>query len=133
MFELAGIDHIVLRTENVKTMVNFYCEVLGCTKERETPLKTGLTQLRAGNALIDIVDVDSKLGRMGGGAPTEKDNNLDHFCLQLKPIDEQEIKAYLESHNVNVDSFAERYGALGFGPSVYIHDPDGNLVELKSK
>ncbi len=88
MLQVAGIDHIVLRTSNLKAMLHFYSVVLGCKVERETSPELGLTQLRAGNALIDLVAVDSHLGKTGGGAPTATENNVDHFCLQLKPITE---------------------------------------------
>jgi len=133
MLEIAGIDHIVLRTTKLKDMLEFYCNVLGCTVERETTIETGLTQLRAGSALIDLVTVDSDLGRMGGGAPTESENNLDHFCLQLKPISEIEIEKHLSEHGINEGSFHDRYGAQGVGKSIYIKDPEGNTVELRSQ
>ncbi len=133
MFELAGIDHIVLRTTKLSAMTHFYCDILGCSIERETAEGIGLTQLRVGSSLIDLVVVDSQLGVLGGGAPTLTENNLDHFCLQLKPISEVEIKQYLLSHGVSVDDFSKRYGAQGFGPSLYIKDPEGNTVELKSQ
>ena len=133
MIEVAGIDHIVLRTTKLKDMLEFYCNVLGCTVERETTIETGLTQLRAGSALIDLVTVDSDLGRMGGGAPTESENNLDHFCLQLKPISEIEIEKHLSEHGINEGSFHDRYGAQGVGKSIYIKDPEGNTVELRSQ
>ena len=133
MIEIAGIDHIVLRTTKLKDMLEFYCNVLGCTIERETTVETGLTQLRAGSALIDLVNVDSDLGRMGGGAPTESENNLDHFCLQLKPISDIEIEKHLSEHGINEGSFHDRYGAQGVGKSIYIKDPEGNTVELRSQ
>lgn len=133
MFEIAGIDHIVLRTTKLTEMLAFYCDVLGCRIERQMSQDMGLTQLRAGNSLIDIVVVDSQLGKLGGGAPTLTENNVDHFCLQLKPISNSAIKAHLISHGVAVDEFAERYGAQGFGSSLYIKDPEGNTVELKSQ
>ncbi len=133
MIEIVGIDHIVLRTTKLKDMLEFYCNVLGCTVERETTIETGLTQLRAGSALIDLVNVDSDLGRMGGGAPTESENNLDHFCLQLKPISDIEIEKHLSEHGINEGSFHDRYGAQGFGKSIYIKDPEGNTVELRSQ
>ena len=133
MLEVAGIDHIVLRTTKLKDMLEFYCNVLGCTVERETTIETGLTQLRAGSALIDLVTVDSDLGRMGGGAPTEFENNLDHFCLQLKPISEIEIEKHLSEHGINEGSFHDGYGAQGVGKSIYIKDPEGNTVELRSQ
>ena len=133
MFKIAGIDHIVLRTNKLAAMLQFYCDVLKCTVERETSEELGLTQLRAGSALIDLVTVDGKLGRMGGEAPSTSGNNLDHFCLQLKPTSEQAIKDYLKSHGLEVGEFDERYGAQGFGQSIYIQDPEGNTVELRSQ
>lgn len=132
MLEVAGIDHIVLRTNQLDAMLEFYDGVLGCKIERQTSSELGLTQLRAGNALIDLVTVDSVLGRKGGGAPSRTENNVDHFCLQLKTISAEEIKIHLESHNIKVGEFGERYGAQGLGQSVYIEDPEGNVVELRS-
>ena len=133
MFEITGIDHIVLRTTQLSAMIHFYCDILGCSVERKTSEDIGLTQLRVGNSLVDLVVVDSQLGALGGGAPTLTENNLDHFCLQLKSISESEIKKHLLSHGVSVDDFSKRYGAQGFGPSLYIKDPEGNTVELKSQ
>ena len=133
MLEVAGIDHIVLRTNNLQAMLNFYSGILGCEVERETSSEMGLTQLRAGNALIDLVAVDSQLGRMGGGAPTETENNVDHFCLQLKPITEEDLRHYLQAKGIEVGEFGDRYGAEGQGRSVYIKDPEGNTVELRSQ
>ena len=133
MLEVVCIDHIVLRTTKLGEMFDFYSEFLGCKVERETSEETGLTQLRAGNALIDLVVVDSSLGKLGGGAPTQTENNVDHFCLQLKPISEEEIRVQLESKGVEFGEFNDRYGAQGFGKSVYIKDPEGNVVELRSQ
>ncbi|CAM2069277.1 VOC family protein [Sulfidibacter corallicola] len=133
MLEIAGIDHLVLRTTKLEAMLGFYCGVLGCAVERKTSPETGLVQLRAGNALIDLVAVDSRLGRLGGGPPSASENNLDHFCLQLKPIEEAALRAHLISHGIEVGEFAERYGAQGNGRSVYLKDPEGNVVELRSQ
>lgn len=131
--QVVGIDHIVLRTSKLEEMLAFYRDILGCPLERELPAEVGLVQLRAGTALIDIVPVDSELGRMGGGPPTATENNVDHFCLQIEPMEEAELAAYLESHGVEVGEFAERYGAQGFGNSIYIKDPEGNVVELRNR
>lgn len=132
-FEIDAIDHIVLRTENLSSMLDFYSNVLNCSVERETSPELGLTQLRAGTALIDIVDVNSELGRQGGAAPEQLGNNMDHFCLRLKKVSEAEITAHLQAHGVNAGEFASRYGAQGQGLSVYLNDPDGNTVELRSE
>jgi len=133
MLKVIGIDHIVLRTSKLQAMLHFYCQVLGCSIERETPSEVGLIQLRAGNALIDLVSVDGELGKKGGGAPTLAENNLDHFCLQLSPISETQITRHLQAHGIKHDDFANRYGAQGFGRSIYIHDPQGNMLELRSQ
>jgi len=131
--EVSGIDHLVLRTTKMDEMLTFYCQVLGCSVERKTSPETGLTQLRAGNALIDLVSVDSELGRLGGGAATQTENNLDHFCLQIKTMPEGEISRHLLSFGLIVEPFARRYGAQGFSNSIYIKDPEGNTVEIKNQ
>ena len=69
MIRVKMIDHIVLRTQNLERMLDFYSRVLGCPVERRLPTHVGLTQLRAGQSLIDLVDVDSELGRAGGPPP----------------------------------------------------------------
>lgn len=131
--EVTGIDHIVLRTTKMAEMLTFYCQVLGCRVERETSPETGLIQLQAGNALIDLISVDSELGRLGGGAATHTENNLDHFCLQIKTMPEEEISRHLLSFGLVFEPFARRYGAQGFGNSIYIKDPEGNTVEIKNQ
>ncbi|HDY8063452.1 lactoylglutathione lyase [Vibrio vulnificus] len=128
--QLQAIDHIVLRVVDLPKMLAFYCDILGCVVEREVA-EFGLTQLRAGSALIDLVTVNSKLGQQGGRAPEQEGRNLDHFCLQITPKDEQEILDFLTLHGVQVEDFADRYGAQGFGRSIYLSDPEGNTVELK--
>ncbi|MBY7824232.1 VOC family protein [Vibrio fluvialis] len=129
MIKIHGLDHIVLRTTKLDQMLHFYQTILGCQLERELP--QGLTQLRAGNPLIDIVTVDSELGQLGGKAPEQNGRNVDHFCLQITPVDEGELTAFLDGHNIPHSDFAKRYGAQGFGRSVYLDDPEGNVVELK--
>ena len=133
MLEILAIDHIVLRTTKLDKMLEFYTKVLGCTVERETPKETGLTQLRAGNALIDLVVVDSRLGAEGGGPPSKTERNVDHFCLQIKAMCESEIINHLQSHKIKVGKFESRYGAQGLGNSVYIQDPESNGVELRCR
>lgn len=132
MIKPLAIDHIVLRTDRYSELIDFYCTVLGCSLERATSDEFGLTQLRAGNALIDIVDVHGELGKTGGPAAGETGNNVDHFCLQIAPFDEAELQAYLLSHDVDAGGFEDRYGAQGMGRSIYIKDLAGNTVELRA-
>jgi glyoxylase I family protein len=133
MVKIVGIDHIVLRTSCLEQMLHFYRDLLGCEVERELPAELGLVQLRAGSALIDLVPVESQLGRVGGGPPSATENNVDHFCLQLAPLPEEELARYLADNGIEVGRFEQRYGAQGFGNSVYIRDPQGNTVELRNR
>ena len=127
---IRGLDHVVLRVRDVARAKRFYCDVLGCVTERELA-ELGLYQLRAGAHLIDLVDVDAPLGRAGGPAPGDEARNVDHFALQVAPFDPEAIRSHLAAHGVEAGDVAQRYGAEGTGPSLYIRDPDGNVVELK--
>ncbi len=125
-----GLDHVVLRTAQLEPMIRFYCDVLGCSVER-TLDELGLVQLRAGASLIDLVDVHGPIGRTGGDAPGQGARNLDHFCIRVDAFDVESLRASLATVGVTVGDDGRRYGAEGFGVSLYIEDPDGNVVELK--
>lgn len=126
---IAAIDHVVLRTANLPTMLTFYCEVLGCRLERY-PGELGLAQLRAGRSLIDLVTVDGPIGQRLGGLPKQEQANMDHLCLSIRPWDEAAILKHLKAHGVDHEAVETRYGARGSGPTIYLSDPDGNRVEL---
>ncbi|MCW8808530.1 MAG: VOC family protein [Rhodanobacter sp.] len=130
MIQLGRIDHVVLRAIDIDGMQQFYCDVLGCHVERRQD-EIGLVQLRAGESLIDLVSVDGKLGCRGGAAPGSTGHNMDHLCLTVVDYDEAVILAYLNAHGVRVGEPGLRYGAQGEGPSIYLHDPQGNMIELK--
>jgi glyoxylase I family protein len=132
MIKPVAIDHIVLRTDRYRELIEFYCDIIGCSLERETSPEFGLTQLRAGNALIDIVDVAGELGRQGGAAAGTSGRNMDHFCLQIEAFDEVELIGYLQSHGIDCGEFQQRYGAEGMGRSLYLSDIAGNTVELRA-
>ena len=129
-FQVRGIDHVVLRVGDVERAVRFYEDVLGCRVERRLD-DIGLVQLRAGASLIDLVAVDSPLGREGGAPPGKDGRNLDHFALRIEPFDEAALRGHLAAYGIEAGDVALRYGAEGTGPSLYVRDPDGNTVELK--
>ena len=87
--------------------------------------------MRAGSSLIDLVPVDGALGRQGGTAPGSGSHNLDHVCLRVEPFDEAAIRAQLHRYAIEAGALETRYGAEGYGPSLYVSDPEGNVVELK--
>ena len=65
--------------------------------------------------------------------PGAEARNVDHFALQIEGFDADAIRAHLAAHGIEAGDVAQRYGALGMGPSLYVHDPDGNVVELKGE
>jgi catechol 2,3-dioxygenase-like lactoylglutathione lyase family enzyme len=130
MIQIREIDHVVLRITDLEAMLRFYCDILGCKVER-CQEELGLTQLRAGRSLIDLVTVDGELGRSGGLPPGPEGRNMDHLCLRIEPFDAEAIYAHLNHKGVKAEAVSSRYGAEGEGPSIYLNDPDGNIVELK--
>ena len=129
MIQLAKLDHLVLRANDARSLVDFYVQVLGCSVERELDL--GLIQLRAGECLIDVVPVSGTLGQRGGRGPEAEGRNLDHFCFLVEHFDEQQILGALSSHGIDAEPAAVRYGAQGYARSIYLDDPEDNTVELR--
>jgi glyoxylase I family protein len=129
-FEVLGLDHVVLRVADLSASLRFYCEVLGCREVRRLDA-LGLVQLRCGSCLIDLVELSSPLGKAGGAGAREEGRNMDHFAISISPLLPAELAGYLEAAGVEPGAVSTRYGAKGNGPSMYIRDPDGNVVELK--
>ncbi|MBO0737542.1 MAG: VOC family protein [Alphaproteobacteria bacterium] len=123
---IAGLDHVVLRVGNLDRAIEFYEKVLNCHIERRLE-QPKLVQLRAGGSLIDLVPASPS----PGAAEDAAGRNMDHFAVRLDGFDAAGLTAHLRRHGITVDEVKERYGAEGYGPSLYISDPDGNTVELK--
>lgn len=118
---VTGLDHVVLRVGDLQRSIDFYGTVLGCPIER-TLEQPKLVQLRAGTSMIDLVP----------GAPGEEPvRNMDHFAIRVERMDVEAIQAHLKRHGIDPGEVRRRYGAEGYGSSIYISDPDGNTVELK--
>jgi glyoxylase I family protein len=121
--KIREIDHVVLRCREQSRMIDFYTRVLGLVEERRID-KIGLVQLRAGTGLIDLVPA--------ADPRVESGLNVDHFCLGVDVADLEEAIRYLHANAVEIlGEPATRYGARGMGLSIYLRDPEGNVVELK--
>jgi catechol 2,3-dioxygenase-like lactoylglutathione lyase family enzyme len=123
---IAGLDHVVLRVGNLDRAIDFYERVLNCRVERRLE-QPKLVQLRAGTSLIDLVPASASPGEAEGDAG----RNMDHFAVRIDGFDAAALAEHMRRHGVEVGEVRERYGAEGYGPSLYICDPDGNTVELK--
>jgi glyoxylase I family protein len=121
--KVAELDHVVLRCRDQPKMLEFYTRVLGLVEERRLE-QIGLIQLRAGASMLDLVPAAEPR--------VEGTHNVDHFCLGIEAPDLDQVVRYLRDHSVEVmGEPAMRYGARGMGRSVYVRDPEGNVVELK--
>ena len=128
-FTVQGLDHVVLLVDDMAAAKHFYREVVGCAVEREMP-QYGMAQLRAGAALIDLVDIGSQAGSWArpdvpGG------RNVDHVALDTGDWDEAAMRAHLAAHDVQIIEEGLRGGAKGEDMSFYVRDPSGNRIELK--
>ncbi len=132
MIRIRGIDHLLLRVVDLERMLHFYCDVLGCTVERRQD-EIGLVQLRAGRSLVDLVPVDGKLCKAGGAAPAKEGRNMDHFCVRVEPFDAAGIRAALICKRKALRSARLPRDTVpkAWGPSIYITDPESNVVDLK--
>lgn len=125
---IGGLDHVVLRVGDLDRAIVFYQKVLGCQIERELQ-QPRLVQLRAGASLIDLVPASMS----PHDAPDKAGRNMDHFAVRVMGFDAAALKAHLHKNGIDPGDVHERYGAEGYGPSLYITDPDGNTVELKGE
>jgi len=117
------LDHVVLKCRDQPRMLDFYTRVLGLAEERRID-QLGLIQLRAGVSMLDLVPA--------AGPRVEDGLNVDHFCLGIEIADLGEAVRYLRANAVDlIGEPVARYGARGMGLSIYVHDPEGNVVELK--
>ncbi|HWM76422.1 MAG TPA: VOC family protein [Methylomirabilota bacterium] len=120
-FDPLGLDHIVLRVRDQEAAQRFYIDVLGCTLDHVNA-RISLVQLRFGEQLIDLLP----------GRPSAE--GLDHFCLSIRCSDLGAVRKALADRGVSLEGeVVERRGAYGTGPSLYLRDPDGYLIELKPR
>ncbi len=119
--EVTGLDHLVLVVADVERSVAFYCDELGLRPER-------LDAWRRGEVLFPSVRVDGgTIIDLLQGQPDG--TNVDHLCLVVAPTD---LAALAASGRFEVvDGPDTRWGARGDGTSLYVRDPDGNIVELR--
>ncbi len=121
-FRINGIDHVVLRVADLDRSLAFYIDGLGCSLELRRD-ELGLMQLRAGSSLIDLVPLAGMLGQAGGIGPGTEGRNVDHFALDITPFDEAAIRSHLITQGIEIGKTGRRYGAKGYGPSIYVPIP----------
>jgi len=120
---LSGLDHLVITVTDISRAVDFYSRVLGLEvryRDRErVDLMLGDMALRLHWTATDITP----------RAATPTAGSLDLCVRSLLPLDE--VKRHLEALDVEVElGPVPRQGAVGELASLYLRDPDGNLIEI---
>ncbi|MDE2778770.1 MAG: VOC family protein [Chloroflexota bacterium] len=127
---ITEMDHIVLRVSDVEESLRFYSEILGLPVERVDQWRAGDVRFPSvrlnADTIIDLFASDQ--------APIGKDGakNQDHYCMVIEPTDMEALKAQFEAIGVEIQAGpGKRWGSHGDGISLYIYDPDDNVVELR--
>jgi catechol 2,3-dioxygenase-like lactoylglutathione lyase family enzyme len=130
LVKITEMDHIVLRVKDVETSLRFYTQVLGMPAERVEQWRAGEIRFPSArlnaDTIIDFFASDQEpIGREGA-------KNQDHYCMVIEPTDMEELKAKFEGIGVDIQAGpGKRWGSHGDGISLYIYDPDDNVVELR--
>jgi catechol 2,3-dioxygenase-like lactoylglutathione lyase family enzyme len=120
---VVGFDHVVLIVADVERSLAWYCGELGLRGER-------VDEWRRGEVLFPSVRIDDHtLIDLLAGERTGA--NADHVCLVIEPTDLSALAASAR-FDVVAGPTDGLYGARGFATSLYVRDPDGNTVELRS-
>lgn len=116
---VVALDHIVLLTADPERLIAWYRDVLGLRPERLEQWRRGevpFASLRVSeSSIIDVLAGD----RTG--------SNVEHLALV---VDDADLAALAAEHGV--DGPRSLFGARGQGRGIYLRDPDGNGVELRS-
>ena len=118
------MDHIVLVVADVERSVAWYCDVLGLEAQRVEEWRRHevfFPSVRVDEGtIIDLVHGERDSGGRG---------NVDHFCLVVDDVD---LEAVRDGGTFDVvEGPVTRWGARGDATSLYVRDPDGNVVELR--
>jgi catechol 2,3-dioxygenase-like lactoylglutathione lyase family enzyme len=119
-----SLDHLVLSVGNIDTTVDFYTEVLGM----ELLTVDGRKALAFGEQMIKLQqrghEVSPKAAHPTAGA-------ADICFITSTPLDD--VVLHLNEQKVRIEEGpVERNGAMGKMRSIYVRDPDKNLVEISN-
>lgn len=122
-FSISQIDHLVLTVKDIKSSVDFYTRVLGMQAIR---FGDGRTALHFGNQKINLHEAGKEFEPK---AETPMPGSAD-LCL-LTNATLTDVIRHLRTHDIDIiEDSVERTGATGKILSVYIRDPDQNLIEI---
>ena len=124
---VVGLDHIVLRCADIEASLAFYCDRLGLAPDRVDEWRSGETFFPS--ARVDATTLIDLFPAPPGWDPAAAhEPNMEHVCLVIEPVDLDALAEQFPGSR-RADGL---YGAQGIASSLYVQDPDGNTVELRS-
>lgn len=121
--KITALDHLVLTVADVAASVRFYTEILGM---EEITFGEGRKALRFGNQKINL---HQRGAEVLPNAQHAACGTADLCLLTETPL--EAVLAELAAHKVPaLSGIVPRTGAMGAIQSVYLRDPDGNLLEI---
>ena len=125
MIRISHLDHLVLTVKDIDKTVAFYTQILGMQKEL---FKGSRVALRFGNQKINL----HQLGAEFEPKAKHVQSGSADLCLIIETA-LHEAKSFIEQHGVKIEEgIVQRTGAVGVIESIYIRDPDENLIELSN-
>ena len=125
MIKINRLDHLVLTVKDIDKTVDFYTKVLGMEKE---VFKGTRVALKFGNQKINLHQLGNEFEPK---AFNVKNGSADLCFIIDTPL--IEAKNYIESLNIVIEEgIVSRTGANGEIDSIYLRDPDLNLIELSN-
>jgi catechol 2,3-dioxygenase-like lactoylglutathione lyase family enzyme len=124
LVQVVGLDHVVFKCTDVEKSLTFYCDTLGLEPERVDEWRRGDAPFPS--VRITPTTIIDLFGRAFAGAPDG--TNVDHLCLVIEPADLDALaREFPDAQRGDM-----LFGAQGYASSLYVHDPDGNTIELRS-
>ncbi|HEX2173592.1 MAG TPA: VOC family protein [Dehalococcoidia bacterium] len=136
MITISELDHIVLNVADIDRSLHFYGDLLGMEKLRVEEFKAGkvpFPSLRVtGDTIIDLFPPNMADDARSEPATESRRDNLNHFCLVTDAPDLTSIRDELTAAGYPTQEPVERWGARGVALSIYLKDPDGNTLEIRT-
>ena len=122
---IESIDHLVLTVADIETTIDFYTRVLGM---ESVEFGEGRRALKFGNQKINLHEAAKEIAPH---ARIPEPGSADLCLLTTSSIDD--VITILENSEITIElGPVQRTGAMGAIDSVYIRDPDGNLLEISN-